>query len=88
MQKLKGGALMTDTCKSAHKTNRLLSQIVDGHSLFCHYHQRIYKCWSSPHRVLIFVYSSPPRDPGSCEKLLILLIGNLPPGDQNRFHLF
>ena len=31
---------MTDSCKSAHKTNRLLAQIVDGHSLFCHYHQR------------------------------------------------
>ena len=31
---------MTDTCKSAHKTNRLLAQIVDGHSLFCHHHQR------------------------------------------------
>ena len=31
---------MTDTCKSAHKTNRLLAQIVDGHSLFCHRHQR------------------------------------------------
>ena len=40
MQKLKGGAVMTDTCKSAHKTNRLLAQIVDGHSLFCHHHQR------------------------------------------------
>ena len=31
---------MTDNCKSAHKTNRLLSHIVDGHSLFCHHHQR------------------------------------------------
>ena len=40
MQKLKGGAVMTDTCKSAHKTNRLLAQIVDGHLLFCHHHQR------------------------------------------------
>ena len=29
MQKLKGGAVMTDTCKSSHKTNRLTSQIVD-----------------------------------------------------------
>ena len=40
MQKLKGGAVMTNTCKSAHKTNRLLAQIVDGHSLFFHHHQR------------------------------------------------
>ena len=40
MQKLKGGAVMTDTCKSAHKTNCLLAQIVNGHSLFCHHHQR------------------------------------------------
>ena len=40
MQKLKGGAVMTDTCKSAHKTNRLLAHIVDGQSLFCHHHQR------------------------------------------------
>ena len=40
MQKLKCGAVMTDTCKSTHKTNRLLAQIVDGHSLFCHHHQR------------------------------------------------
>ena len=40
MQKLKGGAVMTDTCKSAHKTNRLLAQIVDGHSLLCRHHQR------------------------------------------------
>ena len=40
MQKLKGGAVMTNTCKSAHKTNRLLAHIVDGHSLFCHHHQR------------------------------------------------
>ena len=39
MQKLKGGAVMTDTCKSAHKTNRLLAQIVDGNSFFCHHHQ-------------------------------------------------
>ena len=39
MQKLKCGAVITKTCKSAHKTNRLLSQIVDGHSLFCHHHQ-------------------------------------------------
>ena len=32
---------MTNTCKSAHKTNRLLAQIVDGHSLFYHHnHQR------------------------------------------------
>ena len=31
--------VMTDTCKSAHKTNRLLSQIVDGHLLFWHHHQ-------------------------------------------------
>ena len=29
MQKLKGGAVITDTSKSAHKTNRLLAQIVD-----------------------------------------------------------
>ena len=43
MQKLKGGAVMTNTCKSAHKTNRLLAQIIDGHSLFCHCHQR--KFW-------------------------------------------
>ena len=40
MQKLKGGAVMTETCKSTHKTNRLLAQIVDGHLLFCHHHQR------------------------------------------------
>ena len=40
MQKLKVGAVMTDTCKSAHKTNRLLAQIVYGHSLLCHLHQR------------------------------------------------
>ena len=40
MQKLKGGAVMTNTCKSAHKTNWLLAHIVDGHSLFCHHHQR------------------------------------------------
>ena len=40
MQKLKGGAVMTDTCKSSHKTNCLLAQIVDGHSLFYHNHQR------------------------------------------------
>ena len=39
-QKLKYGAVMTDTCKSAHKTNRLLAQIVDGHSFLCHHHQR------------------------------------------------
>ena len=39
MQKFKGGEVMTDTCKSTHKTNRLLAQIVDGHSLFCHHHQ-------------------------------------------------
>ena len=32
--------MITDTCKSAHKTNRLLAQIVDRHSLFCHHHQR------------------------------------------------
>ena len=31
MKKLKGGAVMTDTFKRAHKTNRLLAQIVDGH---------------------------------------------------------
>ena len=40
MQKLKGGAVMTDTCKSTHETNGLLAQIVDGHSLFYHHHQR------------------------------------------------
>ena len=40
MQTLKGGAVMTDTFKSAHKTKRLLAQIVDGHLLFCHHHQR------------------------------------------------
>ena len=40
MQNLKGGAEMIDTCKSAHKTNRLLAHIVDGHSLFCRHHQR------------------------------------------------
>ena len=40
IQKLKGGAVMTDTFKIAHKTNRLLAHIVDGHSLFCHHHQR------------------------------------------------
>ena len=40
MQKLKGGAVMTNTCKSVHKTNRLLAQIVDGHLLLCHHHQR------------------------------------------------
>ena len=40
MQKLKSGVVMTDTCKSAHKTNRLIAHIVDGHSLFCHHHQR------------------------------------------------
>ena len=40
MQKLKGGLVMTDTCKSSHKTNYLLAQIVDGHSLFYHNHQR------------------------------------------------
>ena len=40
MKKLKGGAVMTNTCKSAHKNNRFLAQIVDGHSLFCHHHQR------------------------------------------------
>ena len=40
MQKLKGGAVMTDTCKSSHKNNLLLAQIVDRHSLFCHHHQR------------------------------------------------
>ena len=40
MKRLKGGAVMTDTCKSADKTNRLLAQIVDEHSLFCHHHQR------------------------------------------------
>ena len=31
---------MTNTCKSSHKTNRLLAQIVDGHSLLCNHHQR------------------------------------------------
>ena len=31
---------MTDTCKSANKTNRLLSQIVDRYLLFCNHHQR------------------------------------------------
>ena len=49
MQKLKYGAMMTDTCKISHKTNRLLSQIVDGHSLFCHHHQRniwVKICWT------------------------------------------
>ena len=49
MKKLKGGALMTNTCKSAHKTNRFLAQIVDGHSLFCHHHQRnvwVEICWT------------------------------------------
>ena len=40
MQKLKGGAVMTETCKIGHKTKRLLAQIVDGHSLFCHHYQR------------------------------------------------
>ena len=40
IQKLKRGAVMTNTCKCAHKTNRLLAQIVDGHSLLCHDHQR------------------------------------------------
>ena len=39
IQKLKGGAVMTDTCKNVHKTNRLLAQIVDGHPLFCRHHQ-------------------------------------------------
>ena len=32
--------MTTVTCKSAHKTNRLLAQIVDGHLLLCHHHQR------------------------------------------------
>ena len=40
MKKLKGGVVMTNTCKSAHKTNRLLAHIVDRHSLFCCHHQR------------------------------------------------
>ena len=40
MKKLKGGVVMTNTCKSAHKTIRFLAQIVYGHSLCCHHHQR------------------------------------------------
>ena len=40
MQKLKGGAVMTKTCKISHKTNPLLAHIVDRNSLFCHHHQR------------------------------------------------
>ena len=40
MQKLKGSAVMTNTYIISHKTNRLLAQIVDGHLLFCHHHQR------------------------------------------------
>ena len=43
MQQLKGGAVMTGTCKIAHKTNRLIAQIIDGHSLLCHHHQQ--KVW-------------------------------------------
>ena len=39
-QKLKGGVMMTNTCKRANKTNRLLAQIVDVHVLLFHHHQR------------------------------------------------
>ena len=49
MQKLKVSLVMTDTFKIPHKTNRLLAQIVDGHSLFCHHHQRniwVKICWT------------------------------------------
>ena len=49
MQKLKGGAVTTNACKSAHETNRLFAQIVDRHSLLCHHHQRnvwVKICWT------------------------------------------
>ena len=54
MKILKGDAVMTDTRKSAHKTNRLLAQIVDGHSLFCHNHQR--NVWVVGDCVFLYFY--------------------------------
>ena len=42
MDKLDGGSVMTDTCNSAQKCNRLLVSVVNGtvYSLFCHNHLR------------------------------------------------
>ena len=38
LSKLNGGGAMTDTCATAQKENRMLAQLVNGHSLYCHYH--------------------------------------------------
>ena len=42
MDKLDGGSVMTDTCNSAQKCNRLLASVINGtvYSLFCHNHLR------------------------------------------------
>ena len=42
LSKLENGGVMTDTCNSAQKANRLLAATIDGivHSMFCHNHLR------------------------------------------------
>ena len=38
--KLKGGGIMTSTCNLSQITNCLLVAPVNGHSIFCHQHER------------------------------------------------
>ena len=40
LTKLNGGGVMTDTCSTAQKENRILVKLVNGHSLYCHHHIR------------------------------------------------
>ena len=40
LSKLNGGGVMTDTCATVQKENRILAQSGNGHSLYCHHHIR------------------------------------------------
>ena len=40
LSKLNGGGVMTDTCATAQKENRILVKLVNGHSLYCLHHIR------------------------------------------------